>query len=133
MNTNEHEYSLSGKIIHGELAYRVIGLAMEVPNKLGVGFLEKVYENALLVALKRESIAAQQQAPIEVHFDGVVVGEYIADLLVDGKLILELKAVEAISDIHRAQTINYLRATKLHLAIIINFARPKLEYERVVL
>jgi len=133
MNTNEHEYSLSGKIVHGELAYRVIGLAMEVHNKLGAGFLEKVYENALMVALKRELISAQQQAPIQVHFDGVVVGEYIADILVEDKLILELKTVDTISDIHRAQTMNYLRATKLHLAIIINFARPKLEYERVVL
>ena len=133
MNTNEHEYFLSGKMVHGNLAYRVIGLAMEVHNKLGAGFLEKVYENALMVALKREAITAQQQVSVQVQFDGVVVGEYIADILVEGKLILELKTADAITNIHRAQTINYLRATQLHLAIILNFARPKLEYERVVL
>ena len=133
MNTNEHEYSLNGKIVHGELAYRVLDQAMEGHNKLGAGFLEKVYENALTVALKRENISAHQQVPVKVLFDEVVVGEYMADILVEDKLILELKTADAITNIHRAQTINYLRATKLHLAIILNFARPKLEYERIVL
>ena len=71
--------------------------------------------------------------PVKVLFDEVVVGEYMADILVEDKLILALKTADAITNIHRAQTINYLRATKLHLAIILNFARPKLEYERIVL
>ncbi len=120
-------------LVHGELAYRLVGLALEVHNKLGAGFLEKVYENALMVALKRDGIIVRQQVPISVHFDGIVVGDYVADILVEDKIILELKTVDSVSDVHRAQAINYLKATKLRLAIIINFARPKLEHQRIVL
>lgn len=120
-------------MLHGEITYRVIGLAMEVHNKLGAGFLEKVYENALMVALRREGIRAEQQVPIKIHFENVVVGDYVADIFIEDKLILELKAVEAISAIHRAQVINYLKATGVRLALILNFGNPKLQHERLVL
>ena len=133
MNTDKTQAAEPTCLIHGEMTYRVIGLAMEVHNKLGVGFLEKVYENAFMVALRREGIGAQQQTPIKIHFENVVVGDYVADILVEEKLILELKAVEAITAIHRAQVINYLKATGIRLALIINFGNPKLQHERIVL
>ena len=119
------------KILYKGLSYKVIGLAMEVHRKLGYGFLEKVYENSLMVLLIRDKIPAIQQTPINVHFEGEVVGNYIADILVDDKIILELKCVEAIANIHRAQVLNYLKATEKKLAIILNFAKEKLEYERL--
>ena len=126
MNTKEE------KILHKDLSYKIIGLAMEVHTKLGYGFLEKVYENAMMVLLRREGIHAKQQAPITVYFVGEVVGDYYADILVEDKIILELKAIEKITDVHRAQTLNYLKATGLRLAILLNFGKEKLKYERLV-
>jgi len=126
MNSNEKE------ILHKDLSYKIIGLAMEVHGKLGYGFLEKVYENALMLLFKREGIKAKQQAPIKVLFEEVIVGDYIADILVEDKVILELKSLEKISDVHRAQALNYLKATGLHLAIILNFGKNRLEYERLI-
>jgi GxxExxY protein len=120
------------KILYKNLSYKVIGLSMEVHRRLGYGFLEKVYENSLMILLNRAKISAVQQAPINIRFEGEIVGNYIADILVDDKIILELKCVEAIANIHRAQVLNYLKATGKQLAIIINFAKEKLEYERLV-
>jgi GxxExxY protein len=120
-------------IIHKDLSYKIIELALEVHNELGCGFLEKVYENALMVLLDREDIPARQQAPADVYFQNKVVGQYFADILVDDKLILELKTVDAISDVHKAQVLNYLRATGLKLGLILNFAKPRFEYKRLVL
>ena len=105
---------------------------MEVHTKLGYGFLEKVYENAMIVLLRREGIHATQQAPITVYFYGEVVGDYYADILVEDRIILELKATEKITDVHRAQTLNYLKATGLRLAILLNFGKESLQYERFV-
>jgi GxxExxY protein len=120
-------------ILHKDLSYKIVGLAMQVHNKLGFGFLEKVYENALMVLLKREGVGAKQQAAIAVYFEGERVGDYLADILVEDKIILELKSVEKIIDTHRAQALHYLKATGLSLAIILNFAKEQLEYERLVL
>ena len=119
-------------IIYKDLSYKIVGLAMEVHSKLGYGFLEKVYENALMVLFEKNEIPAQQQAPVQVYFEGKVVGDYYADILVDNKIILELKAVEKIVDVHRTQVLNYLTATKLRLAMILNFAKESFEYERFV-
>lgn len=127
MSTNED------KILYKDLSYKIVGLAMQVLNKLGYGFLEKVYENALMVLFRREGIQAKQQAPITVYFEDEVVGDYYADILVEDKIMLELKSSEGIIDARRAQTLNYLKATKLRLAIILNFGKEKLEYERIVL
>ena len=104
---------------------------MEVHCKLGYGFLEKIYENSLMVLFRRDKIPAVQQAPINVCFEGEIVGNYVADILVDDKIILELKCVETITNVHRAQALNYLKATGKQLAIIINFAKVRLEYERL--
>ena len=120
-------------IIHKELSYKIIELALEVHNELGCGFLEKVYENALMILLGRESIPARQQAPVEVYFQNKVVGQYFADILVDNKIILELKTVDAVSDVHKAKVLNYLRATGIKLGLIMNFAKPRFEYKRLVL
>jgi len=106
---------------------------MEVHNKLGYGFLEKVYENAMMVLFRREGMQAKQQAAITIYFEGEVVGDYSADIIVEDRIILELKAVERIIDAHRAQTLNYLKGTGLRLAILLNFGKERLEYERFVL
>lgn len=126
MNTNNKD------IVHKELSYKVVGLAMEVHSKLGFGFLEKVYENALMVLFEKHEIPAQQ-VPLRIYFEGKPVGEYYADILVDSKIILELKAADRILDVHRAQVLNYLRATRLRLGMIFNFAKKSFEYERFVL
>ena len=111
---------------------KIIGSAFAVSNELGTGFLEKVYENALMVLFQREGIQAKQQAPIAVYFEGEVVGDYYADILVEDKIILELKSVEEIINAHRSQVLNYLKATRLPLAIILNFGKNGLEHERLV-
>ena len=126
MNTNENE------ILYKDLSYKIVGLAMKVHSKLGYGFLEKVCENALMVLFRREGIEAKQQVPITVNFEEEVVGNYYADILVEAKVILEIKSVENIIDAHIAQTLNYLKATGLRLAIILNFSKEKLEYKRIV-
>jgi len=121
------------KIIYKDLSYRIVGLAIQVRKELGFGFLEKVYENALMILLEENGIKAEQQFPIKVSFHGRVVGDYIADILVENQIILELKAQDRIIDIHKAQTLNYLRATNLRIAILLNFGKVRLDYERLVL
>ena len=118
------------EFFHKQLSYKIIGLAMEVHRKLGGGFLEKVYENAFMIVLKRENIRAIQQAPINVWFESEIVGEYFADILVEDSIITELKALENFSPAHRSQTVNYLKATKV--AYLINFGKQSLEYERFI-
>jgi GxxExxY protein len=113
------------------LSERIIGSAMAVQNVLGVGFLEKVYENALAYELRKAGIAVSQQHPAIVRYDGIVVGEYAVDLLVERTILVELKAVRALDDIHRAQCLNYLKATGLRLCLLINFGKPRLEFKRL--
>lgn len=122
---------MPAKIIHKKLAYDIVGCAMEVHRELGGGFLEKVYENSLLISLKNAGLAAEPQVPLSVYFQNVEVGHYIADIIVENKIILELKAVQSITDRHRAQTINYLKATKLRLALLLNFSHS-LQHERFI-
>ena len=116
-----------------DLSYQIIGLAMEAHRKLGYGFLEKVYENSLMILFRREGIRSEQQYPIKVYFEGEVVGNYVADILIEDKIIIELKCVEKINNIHKAQALNYLKATRMRLAIILNFAKDKLQYQKLVL
>ena len=116
-----------------KLTETIIGCAMKVSNTLGVGFLEKVYENALAVELRKSGLIAEQQKQILVRYDGVVVGDYGADILVNGLVILELKAAKFIDEIHMAQLLNYLKATGLHVGLILNFGTPKLGIKRMVL
>ena len=123
---------IEDKLIYPDLSYKVMGLAMSVHRELGPGFMEKVYENALMLLLNQNSIPSQQQIPLKVMFKGVIVGDYIADILVDDKIIIELKACEKMDNIHKAQVINYLKATNKKLGLLINFGKKGLEYERLI-
>ncbi|MDO8684998.1 MAG: GxxExxY protein [Armatimonadota bacterium] len=115
-----------------ELTEKTIGRSYAVANTLGHGFLEKVYENALAVELRNAGCKVEQQKGIVVNYHGSVVGEYVADLLVDDCVIVELKTVKAINDIHLAQALNYLKATGLRICLLINFGNPKVEIKRVI-
>jgi len=110
----------------------IIAAVFQVANTLGVGFLEKVYENALKFELEDRGFGVLQQHPIPVFYAGRQVGDYVADLLVEGSVIIEVKAVKACDDVHRAQCINYLRATGLRVCLLVNFAKSKVEMKRIV-
>ena len=114
-----------------QLSERIIGCAFRVLNTLGAGFLEKVYENALAHELRKAGLTVAQQQGVTVRYDSIVVGEYIVDLLVEGTVVIELKASKALDGAHTAQCINYLKATDLHLCLLLNFARSRLEIHRV--
>jgi len=109
----------------------VIGAAMKVSNTLGVGFLEKVYENALVVELRRAGLKIEQQKAIRVNYEGVVVGHYIADLIIENTVLVELKSAKAIDGIHQAQLLNYMKATNLKIGLILNFGTSKLGIKRM--
>lgn len=121
------------EIVHKDLSYKIIGLAMQVHSELGYGFLEKVYENSLMVLLRENGFNAEQQVKIKIHFHGEIVGDYIADILVENVVILEIKSHSMLTKVDIAQALNYLQATKLKLAILLNFGKSSLERERVVL
>ncbi len=121
------------KVIYGELSYRVVGAGFAVWKALGYGFLEKVYENALAVELAKCGISFEQQKPIEVLYRGHSVGTYKADLMIENKILVELKSAKAIEDAHVAQTLNYLKATGTRLGLILNFGPKKMEFKRIVL
>jgi len=116
----------------GKLTESVIRCAFTVSNTLGCGFLEKAYENALAHELHKVGLRAVRQHAITVYCDGVAVGEYAADLLVERTLLVELKAVRELDDIHLAQCLNYLKATDLGLCLLMDFGSPKLKFRRIV-
>lgn len=115
-----------------EITEKIIGCLYQVSNSLGCGFLEKVYENASGIAVAKAGLRVQQQFPIQVRYEGVVVGDYFADLLVEELVLVELKTVKAFDDVHTAQCLNYLRATDLPICLLVNFYRPKLEIKRII-
>jgi len=116
-----------------EITYEINGAVFEINRVLGSGFLEKVYQNALMVELKSRGLKAESQVPIKVFYKDNVVGEYIADILVEEKVIVELKTVESLDRIHEAQLLNYLKATGIQLGLLVNFTHPKAEIKRMVL
>ena len=122
MHTDDAETNLASE--------RVIGGAFRVINALGVGFVEKVNENALAHELRNDGLAVVQQRGIVVRYDGVVVGECAVDLPVEGKVMVELKVARALTAVHAAQCINYLKASGLRVCLLINFARPRREIRR---
>lgn len=111
---------------------RIIGCAFTVANRLGIGFSERVYENALAHELGKAGLAVSQQDKFAVVFDGIVVGEYLTDLVVERSIIIEVKAVRALDNVHRAQCMNYLRVTNLPLCLLLNFGQPRLEIRRLM-
>ena len=133
MNTDNSRITADNRL-DGEVTVTeaVIGAAFAVANTLGVGFFEKVYENALAVELRRGNHVVEQQKEIEVWYKGEQVGYYMADLVVDGKVVVELKAVAALDRSHRLQCLNYLRATRMETGLVINFGRAKIEIQRIV-
>ncbi len=118
-------------LLYEELTKLILEACFEVSNELGAGFLESVYQNALLLALRQKGLKVEAQKPIEVLFRGENVGQFYTDLLVDDKVIVELKAVKAILPEHKAQVINYLKATGIEVGLLVNFGMPKLEYHRL--
>jgi GxxExxY protein len=115
-----------------EINERVIGCAFEVSNELGCGFLEKVYENALVLALQAGGLRVEQQKRTVIRFRGEVVGEYLADLVVADCVLVEVKAVRAFDGVHSAKCLNYLKAMGLKICLLMNFAKPKVEIKRIV-
>jgi GxxExxY protein len=114
------------------LTETIIGCAIKVSNTLGTGFLEKVYENALAIELRRAGLKVEQQKPLKVFYEGAVVGEYFADVVVNGRVLIELKAIRVFEEVHQAQLLNYLKATNLRVGLLFNFGTPRLGIKRMV-
>ena len=116
-----------------EVTYLINGAIFEVNRVLGGGFLEKAYENALLLELKNRGLKAEAQVPISVVYKGNTVGDYYADIVVEDQVILEIKAIDALQKIHEAQLLNYLKATGIRVGLLVNFRHPKAQIKRMVL
>ena len=116
-----------------DITYATNGAVFEVNRILGSGFLEKVYENALLIELKTRGLKAESQVPVKVCYKEKTVGEYIVDILVEKKVIVELKTVEKFDKVHEAQLLNYLKASGIQIGLLVNFKHPKAEIKRMVL
>ncbi len=113
-----------------EITEVIIGSAYRVYNQLGFGFLESVYEKSLLIELRKSALHAESQVPVKVHYDGQVVGDFIADVVVEGRVILELKSVKSIVKAHEVQLVNYLKATGIETGLLINFGEAGVEIKR---
>jgi len=113
---------------HKELTQKIIEIFYRVYNKLGYGFLEKVYEKAMVIELQKDKIPVVPQSPISVNYENEVIGEYFADLLIDDKIIVEIKAAKTLASEHEAQLLNYLKATDIEVGLLLNFgARPQIK------
>ena len=117
-------------LLYEEITNKILAACFEVSKELGAGFLESIYQNALMIALQEKGLTIEREHPLAVSFRGQIVGQFYADILVEDKIILELKAVSALTDIHKAQLINYLKATGIEVGLLLNFGNPKLEYRR---
>jgi len=125
MDTDKHRLN--------PITHNIIGCTHVVSNALRAGFLEKVYENALTHELRKTGLEVKQQHVIQVYYDGVIAGDYVADLIVEDEILIELKAVKTLDDIHLAQCLNYLKATGLKICLLLNFGKPRLEVKRIAL
>ncbi|RTY90867.1 GxxExxY protein [Flavobacterium sp. GT3R68] len=117
--------------LHKKLSESILKVYYEVYNELGYGFLEKVYQNAMFLELKSQGYKVEPQKQIKVYFKNQVVGEYYADLLIENAIILELKACECLMDAHKAQLINYLKATEIEIGLLLNFGETP-EFKRFI-
>jgi len=115
-----------------QITDRIIGCGFKISNSLGGGFLEKVYENALAHELVKCGLRCAQQHSITVWYDGIVVGDFLADIVVEDRVLIELKSVRALNNLHFAQCINYLKATRLKVCLLMNFGNPKMEFKRII-
>jgi len=123
---------INKKGLYEELTGTIISAAIKVRNTLGCGFLEKVYENALVHEMSKRGLQVETQKPIKIIYDDIIVGDYKMDILVEGKVIVELKTSGVIDEVHKAQLLNYLRACNLRLGLILNFGKPRLQVKRMV-
>jgi GxxExxY protein len=115
-----------------DITYKINGAIFQVNRELGHGFLEKVYENALMIELIAAGLKAEKQVPIKVKYKGQEVGDYFADIVVEDQIILELKAAESIQKVHEAQLLNYLKATEMKIGMLVNFTHPKAQIKRFI-
>lgn len=118
-------------MVNDELTGAIINASFDVSNELGAGFLESVYEKALIVALSQRGLNINAQVPLKVRFRNVIVGDFFADLIVEDKVLIELKAVSRLLPEHKAQVINYLNATGIETGLLLNFGNPRVEYYRL--
>ena len=120
-------------LIYKDESYKIIGACIEVHNDLGPGFLESVYQEALHVELTNQKIPFKREVPLPIKYKGALLSKaYIADFILFNKIILEMKALDALSGVHESQVLNYLKATGFRLGILVNFGKPKLQYKRLV-
>jgi GxxExxY protein len=113
-----------------ELTERMIGCAMKVHRTLGPGYLESVYENALAYEFGKAGLAFERQAPIRVFYEGVTIGDFIADMIVEKRIIVELKAIQTLNQAHEVQLVNYLTAIRIDVGLLLNFGAPSLQFKR---
>jgi GxxExxY protein len=130
MNTDKTIQGM--ELIGKELTEKIIGACFEVSNELGAGFLESVYQKALQIALSQKNMRVEIQSPLKVLFRGQVVGDFYADMIIEDSVIVELKVAKALSSEHEAQLMNYLKATKMRVGLLVNLGKPKLEWKRFV-
>jgi GxxExxY protein len=126
------ELMVEEKELLDEITQKIIGCAYEVSNTLGSGFLEGIYEKALQHQLQKMGLGAERQYQLKVIYDNILVGEFFADMVVEKKVLVELKAVRMLDEIHVAQAMNYLKASGMPVCLLINFGRPKIEIRRFV-
>ncbi|MFC4211137.1 GxxExxY protein [Pedobacter lithocola] len=119
-------------IYQDEITEKIIGAAYKVSNTLGCGFLEKVYENALYIEIKKTGLSVTKQHALQVFYDDEVVGDYFVDLYVQNEIIVELKTVSMLTEIHQAQLMNYLIACNKRCGLILNFGKPRIEIKRMI-
>ena len=133
--TSEEEeverHAIKEPMEYQSITEKILGCCFEVMNELGVGFLEGVYKNALIVVLKQKGVCVQSEVSFEISCRGETIGYYRADILVEGKVIIELKCCKCLLPEHKAQVINYLKAAKLSVGLLVNFGQHQLEYKRL--
>ena len=124
----QQEIIMTTKYLHADLTDKIIKCFYKVYNTLGYGFLEKVYEKSLCIELRKAGLNVYTQQPIEVYYENEIVGEYYADIVVDNKIIIELKAIEALKEVHGNQLVNYLKATEVEIGLLLNFGvKPEIK------
>jgi GxxExxY protein len=116
-----------------EITYKINGAIFEVNKTLGSGFMESVYEKALMIELQAAGLKAEKQVPIKIRYKGELVGDFIADIIVENAVIVELKAIDMLQKVHEAQLLNYLKATDMKVGLLVNFTYPKAVVKRFVL
>ena len=122
----------NSKLLHSDLTDTILGVYYDVYNELGHGFLESVYNNCMFLALRQAGLRVQREFPVPVHFRDIDVGQFKADLVVNDRVLIELKAVQNLDKSHEAQVMNYLRATALEIALLLNFGGSKPQFRRIV-